>query len=128
MSFQRVTVLSLVVGFGLISSAGVQAATCDGLTATVLIQELPVGHSACDSARLFVYQLQAMSSLKTKSEIFGCATDAGRAGEVYVRTQLDPGFAAASRIDGFDLGKRLALLKHRHPAIARVEVCKGRPQ
>ena len=119
MSFERVIPWSFLLCAGFASAGVVNAAPCDGLTATVSIRELPVGHSACDSAERLVQDLQMLSSLQTKSQIFGCGTDS-----VYVRTQLDSRFAASSKIDGFDLGKRLAAMKDRHPAIARVDVCK----
>lgn len=124
MSLERILPFSLLVVAGLASAAVTQAAPCDGLTATVSLRELPVGHSVCDSAVLLVHSLRALSSLQTKSEVFGCVADRAEPSPVFVRVQLDPRFAALSRMDGFDLGKRLLLMKDRHPAIARVDVCK----
>lgn len=111
-----------------------RAASCDGLSATVYIQELPVGRTACDSAVMLVFAIDGMSGIQARSEIVGCTgtgdisfptADLPRTlPQVYVRTQIDREFAASSSMDGFDLGKRLWAMRSQNPAIKRVEVCR----
>lgn len=105
------------------------AASCDGLTATVYMQELPIeGHPTCDAAKALVKELSGLDSIAVRSEIMGCTRRIDRSRitdtTVSIRVQLDRKFAESSKLDGFDLGKRLWWMKDRYPSIKRVDVCR----